>query len=98
MTLGALGGASYILYLIHLPLSSVLSKLLLLPALRPLAGSTFTFPLSVAAAVAISISMHYGIERPALRWLRRRFPPGSRSSNVITTTSPMMPKEAGNLQ
>jgi exopolysaccharide production protein ExoZ len=72
MTLGVLGGASYILYLIHLPLESVLTKLLLLPRLRPLAESAIALPMLVVAAVAISISMYYAIERPMLRWLRLR--------------------------
>jgi len=97
-TLGPLGGASYILYLIHVPLASLLSKLFLLPALRPLAGSVVIFPFSVLFAVLISILMHYRIERPTLRWLRHRLLPRSQPGSVLTTGSTMMTEKAHNLQ
>jgi peptidoglycan/LPS O-acetylase OafA/YrhL len=72
-TLGALGAASYILYLIHLPLFYCVSnKLLLLPAVHQSLTSQTALMLSVLVAVAISISLHCGIERPTLHWLRRR--------------------------
>jgi peptidoglycan/LPS O-acetylase OafA/YrhL len=83
-TLGALGGASYILYIIHEPLYSVLDKVFLLSAPRTFMASMTTFLLSVAVAVAISVLMYYGIERPTLRELRRRLLPSSRPIKAMT--------------
>jgi exopolysaccharide production protein ExoZ len=74
-TLGALGAASYILYLIHEPLYSALEKIIPLSAPHLYASATMTFLLYVAVAIAVSLSLHVAIERPALRMLRRRFLP-----------------------
>jgi exopolysaccharide production protein ExoZ len=95
--LGPLGAASYILYLIHVPLASLLSKLFLISALRPLAGSVAIFLFSVLFAVAVSLLMHYQIERPTLRWLRRRLLHRSQPAPVLTTGSTMMTEKAQNL-
>ena len=84
-TLGALGASSYILYIIHEPLYSVLDKFFLFSAPRPFAASIITFFLSIMLAVAISLSMHYGIERPILRGLRRRLLSSNRPIKVGTT-------------
>src|SRR5579862_215550 len=93
-TLGVLGGASYILYLIHVPLASVFAKLFSLQGLHPFAGTTASIAVSVAITTAISIAVYYSIERPMLRQLRRYFLPRPRSSAVST----MMPAETGRLQ
>jgi exopolysaccharide production protein ExoZ len=73
MTLGALGAASYILYIINEPLYSVLEKLLALKGQSSFSTALAKFILCVAIAVAISVVLHYGVERPALRGLRRIF-------------------------
>jgi peptidoglycan/LPS O-acetylase OafA/YrhL len=85
VTLGALGAASYILYIIHEPLYSLLDKVFLLSAPRTFAISTITFLLSVLVTVVISLLIYYGIERPTLRILRRRLLPRSGPVNVMTT-------------
>jgi len=89
-TLGVLGGGSYILYLIHLPWASLLSKLLMLPALRSLAESPLTFLLSVVSAVAISTALHYFVERPLLKWIRQSLLPRSlpRNAPIVSTVMP----------
>jgi peptidoglycan/LPS O-acetylase OafA/YrhL len=74
-TLGALGAASYVLYIIHEPLYSVINKILLLPTVQQLTSPMAVFLLSVLVAVATSLAMHYGIERPVLRRLRGYFLP-----------------------
>lgn len=79
-TLGVLGAASYILYLIHEPLYSVLAKVLPLSAPRPFAPPTTIFLLYVVIAIAVSIVLHLAIERPALVVLRRRFLPSPMES------------------
>ena len=84
-TLGQLGAASYVLYIIHEPLYSVIGKLLTLPTLRPFAASSGTFVLSVLLAVATSILLHHRVERPTLRVLRRHLLPTSPRSKVLTT-------------
>lgn len=84
-TFGALGAASYILYIIHEPLYSVLQKAFLVAAPRTFAASLPGFFLTVVVAVAISLSMHYGIERPTLRKLRRILLPSTRPIKIMTT-------------
>jgi peptidoglycan/LPS O-acetylase OafA/YrhL len=90
-TFGVLGGASYILYLIHVPLASIFAKLMLLPLLRPFAGSTSAIAATVAATVAVSIVLYYLIERPALRRLRRFLLPRPRT----TKAGKMVPAQSG---
>jgi peptidoglycan/LPS O-acetylase OafA/YrhL len=79
-TLGTLGAASYIIYVIHEPLYSVLDKIFRFSTPRSLAAATTTFLLAVGVVVAISLLMHYGIERATLRGLRRRLLPGARAT------------------
>ena len=66
-----LGGASYAVYLVHLPVISVAQRVAAkfphaLVALG--AGHVFVSICGIAAGVAV----HIAIEKPAIRWLRRR--------------------------
>lgn len=76
-TLGVLGAASYILYLIHEPLYSVLEKILPRAAPRLFALPMTTFLLYAVIAIAVSVALHFAIERPALLVLRRSLLPNS---------------------
>jgi exopolysaccharide production protein ExoZ len=84
-TLGALGAASYILYIIHEPLYSVLDKLFLLSVPRGFAISLMAFVLSTMVAVAISLALYYMVERPTLRSLRRYLLPAQRQMRAVPT-------------
>jgi peptidoglycan/LPS O-acetylase OafA/YrhL len=69
-----LGNASYALYLIHYPLISLLSKILVavgLPAWG-LAGAFAGFVLLVGAALAAAVAFHLLIERPLAARLSRK--------------------------
>lgn len=61
-----LGGASYILYLVHPPIGSVLVRLL---QKLPLASPTIVYALLVVIAVAGAILLHRLVEKPILRLL-----------------------------
>lgn len=63
-----LGEASYALYLIHLPLWE---------AFKPFGADTALpiYAAYVACAIATSVVLYWGIERPCRVWLRRRFAP-----------------------
>ncbi len=85
-TLGSLGAASYILYIIHEPLYSVLDKLFLLSAQRGFGISVIAFLLSTMVAVAISLALYYTVERPTLRGLRRYLLPAPKQMSAVPTT------------
>jgi exopolysaccharide production protein ExoZ len=85
MTLGSLGAASYILYIIHEPLYSVLDKVFLLSAPHNFAISVTLFLLATMVAVAVSLALYYTIERPTLRGLRRYLLPAPRQMSVVPT-------------
>jgi exopolysaccharide production protein ExoZ len=72
----ALGGSSYALYLIHMPLGP--------PLIRALRGlpDPVAFCIVVAVSVAVALAVHRWIERPLVAKLRDRLlPPGRRSSS-----------------
>jgi exopolysaccharide production protein ExoZ len=85
VTLGPLGAASYILYVIHEPLYSVLDKLFLLSAPHSFVISVFAFLLATMVAVAISLALYFTVERPTLRSLRRYLLPPSRRISAMPT-------------
>lgn len=64
-----LGGASYILYLVHAPVGSVMMRALLKLRVR-LSGEVMLIILTVAAVVT-AIVLHWYIERPIINKLRR---------------------------
>jgi exopolysaccharide production protein ExoZ len=71
-TLGSLGAASYVLYIVHEPLYSVLERIIRIPFLHALAAPTPTFISFVFVAVLTALALHFGVERPMLRRLRGR--------------------------
>jgi peptidoglycan/LPS O-acetylase OafA/YrhL len=66
-----LGGASYALYLIHLPLSNYLTRLWTWVAGAPPLGVLALFAY-LAVAIALALIIFRFIEQPARRWLRAR--------------------------
>jgi exopolysaccharide production protein ExoZ len=77
-TLGTLGAASFVLYIVHEPLQSALFKVLLLPSLRTAVTPLTSYLISVVLAVLVAVLINKLIERPALRTLRRSLLPSSR--------------------
>ncbi len=76
-TLGALGAASYVLYLVHEPAGSIVYKILGMGRIRPLMTPHLAYGLSIAFTVAAALLIHYAVERPCLAWLRGKFLPAS---------------------
>ena len=72
-TLGALGAASYALYLMHEPVISVLTKIFGAFSFDGLLGSTGFSLAEVTVAVIAAVIVSAIIERPVTRALRRRF-------------------------
>lgn len=66
-----LGGASYALYLLHLPLSNYLDRAWIASSGKAPAG-LFALASFVLAAVALSVAVYRWIEVPARSWLRRK--------------------------
>jgi peptidoglycan/LPS O-acetylase OafA/YrhL len=64
-----LGGISYVLYLVHQSAGYAVIRRLDALGLPPVATRSLTLALMLAVAVAI----RYVVEKPAQRWLRRRF-------------------------
>ena len=75
-TLGLLGAASYTVYLVHLPVGSLVMKALTRPAFAFVDGPHVAFWAGTVAAVAVGVTVHVAVERPALRWLRTSLLPG----------------------
>lgn len=67
-----LGDASYVLYLIHFPLVSALSKGLSLVLAHTPVQAGLALLLTVVACVAASVVFHRCVERPVARWLNRQ--------------------------
>lgn len=63
-----LGGASYLLYLVHQPVGSVLVRVLPVASLSPLG----LFGLVTLVAVVASVTAHLLVERPVTSWLSRK--------------------------
>lgn len=65
------GAASYTLYLIHIPIISVLSKISLLLGLHGHMGALIAYALIFIACLTAAALFHRLIEAPLLRWLSR---------------------------
>lgn len=63
-TLGLLGAASYVLYLIHEPVASIAVKVLLAGPFKAYVGPNTAYIATVAAAVVAAIIVHLFVERP----------------------------------
>jgi exopolysaccharide production protein ExoZ len=72
-TLGELGAASYVLYIVHEPLYAVVQRVASLSTPLAVSATPAKFIVCVAIAVAVALALHHGVERPALRGLRRYF-------------------------
>ena len=66
----AVGDASYSLYLLHLPVSGLLLKVLVGSGLRPLLGGLGSFAATMAATAWLAWLAYHFIERPLLHWLK----------------------------
>jgi peptidoglycan/LPS O-acetylase OafA/YrhL len=66
-----LGGASYVLYLIHYPLISVLVKFCRLLGLKGITGALFTYIAILIACVICAVIFHVLFERPLLDFLTK---------------------------
>jgi exopolysaccharide production protein ExoZ len=69
-TLGILGSSSYVLYLTHAPVASIINKLCGLPVLQPIMGPGIAYTGSVLACVVAAIAIHFFLERPVIKWLK----------------------------
>jgi exopolysaccharide production protein ExoZ len=78
-----IGGASYVLYLIHYPLFSVGCKVAMACGLKKLgiAGMAASYVLLLVAAIAMAILFHLTIELPVQRWLSARLIRKTRSAS-----------------
>lgn len=76
-TLGLLGAASYVLYLIHEPVASIAVKVLMAGPFKAYVGPNMAYIATVAAAVVASIIVHLFVERPVTAFLtpKRRVDP-----------------------
>ncbi|MEJ8856085.1 acyltransferase [Variovorax robiniae] len=63
------GDASYALFLLHLPLLALLTRVAVGAGLHGVGGMLVTFVLILAACVAVAIAFHQWIERPLLKGL-----------------------------
>lgn len=70
---GLLGDASYALYLLHIPVISLLSKVVRALHVAHPALLVLAYLLILLACVATAVVFHLTLEKPMLRWFRRRF-------------------------
>jgi exopolysaccharide production protein ExoZ len=69
--LGLLGDASYVLYLVHYPLISILCKLSVRVLPHTILGATTAYAMIVVSCLAVAIAVHLWIEKPLLASLGR---------------------------
>ncbi len=69
-----LGDSSYVLYLIHYPLISVLCKVFVFLGLAGVVGATIAYPLIICACILTSVAFHLLLEKPMLHALSKRKP------------------------
>ena len=67
-----LGDSSYALYLIHIPIISILAKLLSHRGIGSPAGLIGAFAFIFVACMAASVVFHLVVEKPMMAWLRKR--------------------------
>jgi exopolysaccharide production protein ExoZ len=70
-TLGRLGRASYVLYLIHEPVGSLAIKVIERFSILASLSASAVYGLCVVTAVAIALLVHFTIEVSLLQWLRK---------------------------
>lgn len=75
--LQTLGDSSYVLYLIHYPLISVLCKAAMLADLKTfgMAGALMAFLSSFIICLAVSVLVHAWVEKPVIVFFRKRILP-----------------------
>ena len=71
--LSLLGASSYVIYLIHEPLSSVTMKIMSLDIARNYINPNVAYIAAILAVIGASALLHLSIERPVTRYLRTRF-------------------------
>lgn len=69
--LSMLGDASYVLYLIHYPVISVLCKVLVAVGVYGTLGAVFSFVLMFCLCIMAALVFHMYVERPLLKYLSR---------------------------
>jgi peptidoglycan/LPS O-acetylase OafA/YrhL len=80
------GEASFVLYLSHFFVYSILAKLL--TRLAPSEGlAVIALPVALLASVGFSLVFHLGVERPFLAWVRRSRS-GASSGREVAATAP----------
>jgi exopolysaccharide production protein ExoZ len=84
-TVAVLGDASYAMYLIHFPLIAVLCKAAVGLGLHGVAGAVLAFVGIFVICVGASVLFYLCIERPMLRVLSARGPPGRARSRHATS-------------
>jgi peptidoglycan/LPS O-acetylase OafA/YrhL len=76
------GGASYMLYLIHEPFSSVVMKILSSGSIRPYMTASGAYFILVIGSIAAAVALHLAIEKPLLRQLRNWLLPTKPASEL----------------
>ncbi|QIG79537.1 acyltransferase family protein [Stakelama tenebrarum] len=82
-----LGNASYSIYLVHTPILSVATKLMMASGIAPLLGAEISFVILALATLAASALAYHFVERPLLRLFRRR----RRTTPADPTAPPHVP-------
>jgi exopolysaccharide production protein ExoZ len=82
----ALGDASYALYLLHYPLTSMVCKARVRTGLSGLPGAALTWLAALFVCITSAIALHRWVERPLLRFARLFFAtkPIRRGTNIIS--------------
>lgn len=78
-----LGDISYAIYLSHIPVQMILLSLTTVRGVALPTSSPWFFWAWVRALICLGTVVHYGFERPALRWLRRRLSPRPAAQRVV---------------
>jgi exopolysaccharide production protein ExoZ len=83
------GASSYVIYLMHEPIASLLLKILASNALRGYVEANFAYAMTVIAAIILSIIVHLFVEKPISRYLRKKFIPrptraGAKMESAVT--------------
>ncbi len=71
--LAALGSASYVLYIVHLPAGSVIYKILSTEYLSKILNPELAFWIAILFTVVVAIGIHFTIEKPILKFTREKF-------------------------
>lgn len=74
-----LGDASYVLYLVHYPLISALSKICVRLLPRTYFGAAIAYGVILGACLTVAVAVHLWIEKPLLRSLGKMFSTSTRN-------------------